>query len=646
MGRDFQTLGYFTVPLVTISGGAGTTVFPRLARWLTDEFSVRGMFLVMAAIALQCQIFAAVVHTCGARLRATHTDWEREISAPESSGSSRRKRSFLRRSKRRSVSLRSRSQTDWEIEISAPEIGGSEERKNSLFPPGKRRSASFRVHSHTDSERKITSGCGQEKSKSRLCNKGQSASFRIKSHTDWEIKISASETSGFGQEQYSILPRGKGLSASFSVRRHTDWDRETSASQTTSAGASVAKQQDTTGLEASPARGGGESTSEKRTKASCTNWEGEVSAPETSANATRTIPPRTSALEISAPTASTLHKSAQTAGSPGARSPAAGAQDQQDSESVETRPARDEGEPAPDGSRSHTSWEKEAGAAESNDKGQQEGSVETRPARDQGESTPNSRSPIGRRTSSATESSDQQERRSMETSLGHGEGEPGRDSSRRDHTDWEGEPSTPVTSARDQHDVGSEHTSTECGKGGLPSGSSSGTIGSPSRRGSRKAPPAKGNTATPGAGVAVGSSSRLIQATRLSQGSFEQPHAPAEPRQSSSISAQGNHTLKANTGDSLKLPSLGVTDQGQQKAEDTCNLTQPLNVTTLEHRAGENRTACMPDSASRSAVPSDDLVDNEREAMPVISVFTVPLIITPDQENQEMLGFVLFAKPS
>ena len=65
----FHAKSHVTIPVVTMAGGVGMTAFPPLVRWLTDEYGLRGMFLIMAGVGLQCALFAAVIKTFGTTLQ-------------------------------------------------------------------------------------------------------------------------------------------------------------------------------------------------------------------------------------------------------------------------------------------------------------------------------------------------------------------------------------------------------------------------------------------------------------------------------------------------------------------------------------------------------------------------------------------------
>lgn len=64
-GTTFQKRRHLALSIVALSGGLGNTVFPSLARWLVDEYTLRGMFLILAGICLHCVLFGVVVKTFG-----------------------------------------------------------------------------------------------------------------------------------------------------------------------------------------------------------------------------------------------------------------------------------------------------------------------------------------------------------------------------------------------------------------------------------------------------------------------------------------------------------------------------------------------------------------------------------------------------
>ena len=70
MGTMFHAKRHVTIPMAIMSGGVGMAAFPALVRWLADMYGLRGAFLVIGGLALQCTLFAVVIHTSGSRLQA------------------------------------------------------------------------------------------------------------------------------------------------------------------------------------------------------------------------------------------------------------------------------------------------------------------------------------------------------------------------------------------------------------------------------------------------------------------------------------------------------------------------------------------------------------------------------------------------
>ena len=64
-GTTFQKRRHLALSIVALCGGLGNTVFPSLVRWLVDEYTLRGMFLILAGICLHCVLFGVVVKTFG-----------------------------------------------------------------------------------------------------------------------------------------------------------------------------------------------------------------------------------------------------------------------------------------------------------------------------------------------------------------------------------------------------------------------------------------------------------------------------------------------------------------------------------------------------------------------------------------------------
>ncbi|XP_070208341.1 uncharacterized protein [Littorina saxatilis] len=60
-GTSFQENSKVVLPMVSMSGGVGMTVFPYMLRWLVDEFTLKGMFLILAGVSLNSVLFGVVL---------------------------------------------------------------------------------------------------------------------------------------------------------------------------------------------------------------------------------------------------------------------------------------------------------------------------------------------------------------------------------------------------------------------------------------------------------------------------------------------------------------------------------------------------------------------------------------------------------
>ena len=82
-GISFYKKRHLAVPIVTMSGGVGIACFPSLVRWLVDEYSLRGMFLILAGISLHVVLFGLMVRTCGTSKDLAGKDLEMEVETEE-----------------------------------------------------------------------------------------------------------------------------------------------------------------------------------------------------------------------------------------------------------------------------------------------------------------------------------------------------------------------------------------------------------------------------------------------------------------------------------------------------------------------------------------------------------------------------------
>ncbi|KAK7091722.1 hypothetical protein V1264_009369 [Littorina saxatilis] len=82
-GTSFQKNSKVVLPVVSMSGGVGMTVFPYMLRWLVDEFTLKGMFLILAGVSLNSVLFGIVIKVFDASRDPAPGEDELEIHVEE-----------------------------------------------------------------------------------------------------------------------------------------------------------------------------------------------------------------------------------------------------------------------------------------------------------------------------------------------------------------------------------------------------------------------------------------------------------------------------------------------------------------------------------------------------------------------------------